>query len=332
MKAVVSTQGPANRIARNGEPHGASLPPDALQQLACLLKSQCKQYRKKLRRCQKKFSEKAVHDSRVEARRLISIVELLGPFLPAARVKKIERLLKQHLDTFDVLRDTQVQLATLQKLERAFPAARLFKAHLSQKEERLARSTRKEVKRLKTSRAAKLVKACRENIDAARRQYPAKIAEQLLLAAVARAFARTRLLKDRIEPSDTKTIHCTRVAFKKFRYMMETLAEFAPSPTRKRVGELRDYQTLMGDVQDAEVLLQAFDKFLCKQELDEDSARRLLHALVQRRQDLIQKFLRSADELEKFWPGPLAQSEGPPPQMRVKRASLSGKGKSSLTN
>src|SRR5215467_7736558 len=164
MKSVEPTHRADNRAANNGEPYSAVLPPDALRQLSRLLKSQCKQYRKQLRRCQKKFSEKAVHDSRVAARRLISVVELLAPFLPPALVKKIGRLLKQHLDTFDELRDTQVQLLTLQRWEHSFSAARSFKAHLKKREERLARTTRKEVKKLKTGRFGNLVESCREEV------------------------------------------------------------------------------------------------------------------------------------------------------------------------
>src|SRR5262249_28280051 len=121
MKSVAPIHRTNNRAAHNGthngEPYSAVLPSEVLPRLSRLLKSQCKQYRKQLRRCQKKFSEKAVHDSRVAARRLISVVELLAPFLPPALVKKIGRLLKQHLDTFDELRDTQVQLLTLRRLE-----------------------------------------------------------------------------------------------------------------------------------------------------------------------------------------------------------------------
>jgi len=321
-----------NRAAHNGEPYSAVLPPDALPRLSWLLKSQCKQYRKQLRRCQKKFSEKAVHDSRVAARRLISVVELLAPFLPATRVKKIERLLKQHLDTFDELRDTQVQLATLRRLERSFPAARSFKAYLKKKEERLARTTRKEVKELKTGRFGKLVETCREEVDSARRRCPAKVAGQLLLAAVERAFTRTQQLKEGIDARDTKTIHGTRVAFKKFRYMMETLAVFVPSLTPKRLREMHGFQTLMGDVQDAQVLLQAFDKYRGKKEIDAGRARTLLQALLRRRQDLIHKFLRSADSLEKFWPDRAGRAAVALSRTRLKKAGLARKGTNLAAN
>jgi CHAD domain-containing protein len=332
MKPVEPTHRADTRAAHNGEPYTAVLLPDSLRRLSWLLKSQCKQYRKQLRRCQKKFSEKAVHDSRVAARRLISVVELLAPFLPPVRVKKIERLLKQHLDTFDELRDTQVQLLTLRRLERSFSAARSFKVYLKKREERLARTTRKEVKKLKTGRFGTLVQSCREEVEAACRRCPAKGAGQLLLAAVGRAFTRTQQLKERIDARDTKTIHCTRVAFKKFRYMMETLADLVPSLTPGRLREMRGYQTLMGDVQDAEVLLQAFDKYRSKKELEARNARTLLRALLRRRQDLVHKFLRSANALEKFWPDRGGRTAVPVTRTHMQKAGLAGKGTNPATN
>jgi CHAD domain-containing protein len=332
MKSVEPTHRTDARAAHNGEPYTAVLPSDSLRRLSWLLKSQGRQYRKQLRRCQKKFSEKAVHDSRVAARRLISVVELLAPFLPLARVKKIGRLLKQHLDTFDELRDTQVQLLTLRRLERSFSSARSFKGYLKKREERLARTTRKEVKKLRTGRFGKLIESCREEVEAARRRYPAKAAGQLLLAAVERAFSRTQQLKERIDPRDTKTIHCTRVAFKNFRYMMETLAHFVPSLTPVRLREMHGYQTLMGDVQDAEVLLRAFDKYRSKKELEASSARTLLQALLRRRQDLVHKFLRSANSLEKFWPDRAGRAAVLVTRPRMQKAGLAAKGANPATN
>src|SRR5258708_2576008 len=89
---------------------------DTLRYLEASLKALWKRYRKDLERCQDKFSEKAVHDSRVATRRLLSLVELLRPFLAQGRLNKVRRALKRHLDTFSDLRDTQVQLLSLAKL------------------------------------------------------------------------------------------------------------------------------------------------------------------------------------------------------------------------
>src|SRR5262245_31665741 len=90
------------------------------------LKERWKCYRRALRRCQRKCSEKAVHASRVETRRLLSLVELLNVFLGRIHVKETRRALKQHLDLFDSLRDTQVQLLLLDKHRRQFPETKAF--------------------------------------------------------------------------------------------------------------------------------------------------------------------------------------------------------------
>ena len=114
------------------------------------LKQQWKRYRKATEALPGEVLREAIHDFRVETRRLLSSLELLGGFLPARRVEKRQRLLKRHLDLFDDLRDTQVQLAAVGKLLRGFPAARPFQACLLEREERFARKTRKSIRQVRT--------------------------------------------------------------------------------------------------------------------------------------------------------------------------------------
>src|SRR5205085_4926439 len=141
----------------------------ALPHLAGSLKTQWKRYRKELRRCQHNFSEKAVHDSRVETRRLLAVTALFSGFLPQRRVEKIERALKQHLDTFDDLRDTHIQLKSVKKMRRQFTVARKFYAYLAKREDRFARRTRKAVKKIKPGRLARLIEDSLDTVDKARR-------------------------------------------------------------------------------------------------------------------------------------------------------------------
>src|SRR6188472_1877954 len=96
------------------------------QALKSSLKERWKRYRRALQRCQRRFSEKSVHASRVETRRLLSLVELLNVFLGQSHLKKARQILKRHLNAFDPLRDTQVQLLLLGKHQRQFPGAKAF--------------------------------------------------------------------------------------------------------------------------------------------------------------------------------------------------------------
>jgi CHAD domain-containing protein len=92
------------------------------------------------------------------------------------------------------------------------------------------------------------------------------------------------------------------VAFKEFRYMIEALADCLPIATERRLDAMHDYQTLMGDVLDAQVLVTTVDKFLCKRDIGPKVAIRFRKELLQRRQQLIKRYLAGADRLEKFWP------------------------------
>jgi hypothetical protein len=65
---------------------------------------------------------------------------------------------------------------------------------------------------------------------------------------------------------------------------------------------MRDYQTLMGDVQDAQVLLSAVDKFLRKRDAEPRTAVRFRKELLWQRNQLIKRYLAGADSLDKFWP------------------------------
>ena len=69
-----------------------------------------------LKRCQKKCSEKAVHDLRVATRRLISMLDLIKTIHSDARLTKMRRELRKRLKMFGELRDVQVQALYVKKM------------------------------------------------------------------------------------------------------------------------------------------------------------------------------------------------------------------------
>ncbi len=304
----LSSVHPGARLSANGEGSlkgrwdGGDLPESSLVWLAASLKKQGKRYRKELRRCQKSFSEETVHELRIAARRLQATLELLAPFLPAPKLGKAHALLKSHLDIFDDLRDTQVQLQTVAKLRRAFPAARAFHSFLRKREERYTRRARREIKRVKSGRVAELIGDCRDQIGRRHRRYSSREANTMLLGSMDAAFANTVRLKLQIRARDTSTIHRTRIAFKRFRYMLETMAKEWPRVNKRLLASMHRYQTRMGDIQDTEVLLQALDRFCSRNRVEPDSGRRLRAELARRRQRLLRTYLHSADQLFAFWP------------------------------
>lgn len=264
------------------------------------MKKQWKRYRKELKRCQKKFSEEAVHDSRVAARRLLATIELLERFLRPEIAKEARHLIKEHLNIFDDLRDTQVQLVAVNSLQATFSAARTFCEWLEKREERFGKKTRDCVKRSKIKPLAKWIAASNRRLDKRLKSMSGKAATGLLVRAVERAFRRTVQLRARIDRRRPETIHKTRVAFKRFRYMVDLMADYLPAD-EKMLAEMQHYQMMMGDIQDAEVLLRSFDKFSRKKNIQSEAALQLREELVRRREWLIKVYMDAAGQLREFW-------------------------------
>jgi CHAD domain-containing protein len=279
-------------------------PPDVLKHLADSLKTGWKRYCKRLRRCQKSFSQDAVHDSRVQTRRLLSTVELLVAFISEKDIQKVRRALKDHLDTFDDLRDTQVQLDYMERLKTPADAVKTFRAWLQERERGFTKKTRKAIKHIKTRRIGRCVAEFQSELRKTRKKTSRVDAFERINLAMNLSFDRVAQLCRNIEPEDTETIHRTRVAFKRFRYMVEALSPLLPIISEQHCHAMRGYQSMMGDIQDVEVLLATFDKFVRKEKADSKSVKALRAELVRRRKSLIRVYLNAADKLSQFWPPP----------------------------
>lgn len=270
--------------------------------LARSLNDRWRKYCRELRRCQKKYSEEAVHDLRVSTRRLMSTLGLLATLVADNRLKKPRRTLKKRLDMFDPLRDTQIQLLYVEKLLPTFPELQAFYDALAKQERQLVKHIRKQVKRLKTARLEKSVTATEKQLRA-RVTDPTTPDETVsaMMSAVDAAFAKVVNRRRQVKSDDTTTIHRTRVAFKKFRYMVEVLQPLLAEVTDERLKRMHDFQTMMGDIQDVEVLSANLKAFA---QQNEPAAKALLPAqreLARRRRALIKTFIRSADDLFTFW-------------------------------
>ncbi len=276
-------------------------PPDVLRHLAATLPRQWRRYRKRLQRCQQKFSAAAVHDSRIETRRLQATLELLAAFIPERELKKPRRALKKHLDAFDNLRDTQVQMAFVKPVRRAFPAAHAFHAWLCQRETRFIREARKAVKQIKTRRVGKRIAAFERELRCQRKHTTPEEAFRIAQSAIRLAFVEVSRRCRRVRAADTRTIHRTRIAFKRFRYMVEALSPLLPAVTDKHRAAMRRYQALMGEVQDMNVLLAALDEFTDAGECH-FAAQPLRAEFVRRGEQLVHRYIAAAPNLWSFQP------------------------------
>jgi len=273
------------------------------------LKKQWRDYRSDFARCRRKFSEKSVHQFRIESRRLLSTLSVLRAVVSRRRLDAAHRVLKKRLRVFARLRDTHVQLLAIEELTREFPQLAPFRKHLAKREHRLTKRVARKLKHTRLRSVAKPVALISKELRRLRAERDQEQKEHaLVMATLDASFESVAVRYRAIDPLEPTTIHRTRVAFKEFRYMAEALQPMLPGATDRVVGRMRDYQARMGEIQDATVLRAGLEKYLAKGEEPMPDAARIRAELERRKTALTQAFLNQADELFSFAPPKLLVS------------------------
>ncbi len=267
----------------------------ALNLIIDALDQRWENYRNQRKRCRTEFSEEAVHDLRVAARRMLALIEVLRGISPHPRLQKLRRAFKTQLDGFDELRDTQVILVEISENIDTLPELESLHKHLQKREKRLLRTARKQVEDLETGGMTRRMGKARESLLAE----PAEVLAGRILQVVDDAFITVTQRYGWVDPAHAATIHQVRVAFKKFRYMVEVIHPLLPAFPPKLLKRLHDYQTAMGDIQDAEVFLQTHADFAAHHPAYDPHPVRLYYE--RRHAELILAFIENMHELHTFW-------------------------------
>jgi len=288
--------------------------------LAEILEERWASYRKELRRCQEEFSEDAVHELRVATRRLLAQFVLLSCVAPSTDLEKARSSLKRRVGALGNLRDTQVQINFTDQHADGFPELEPLRAWLRRREERFVKSAARKVNRFKTKKCGKWISAMTEDLTAsagnvrARKQLASAVAR-----AAADAFAEVVKRRQAIDLADLGTIHQTRVAFKRFRYIVESISPYVTGLTRRQLRTLAYYQRRMGIIQDLEVMKSCVELFIAEHENIESALRPFCRYLRQRRTRALRSYLKSADRLFEFWP--IAGMTAPGQLSRARKAA-----------
>jgi len=259
-------------------------------------------YRKRLARCQKKFTEKAVHDLRTETRRMLALLDLLEALHFEGSLKKLRKTFKKRLDCFDDLRDTHVQLVLLKPMWKKFPEAAELKRHLCQCEKRLVAELSKEIQTMKSGKLNRRLKDIEKALRQCAKNPPKERSTALAQMLLGGSFRRVVILRRQIKRNKPATIHKMRVAFKRLRYTAELLQPFLPHFTPERITRMKQFQSAAGDIQDVAVLLARLAREVKKGELKADGIKNLRGELLQQERQAIDSFMERINELMDFEP------------------------------
>jgi CHAD domain-containing protein len=271
--------------------------------LAGSLDARWEKYLSELTRCKARCSEKSVHDLRVATRRLQASLDLVMTVLPDDQLVTIRGVLKKDLQAFNPLRDEQVKLLFVKKMTPGFPALEPFQTILMLREQRLVEQIGKRIRKVQAEPIDRHLQQIKKRLLAViGRTDLTGVWLAAVLGAAAATYARAVDRRLAVNPTQSSTVHEFRVAFKKFRYIVEVLQPILPDVTRNQLRAMNAYQVRMGDIQDIEVLRASINAYAATKQ---GNARRSLvpvqQELDRRHAMLIDAFLQSADDLYAFW-------------------------------
>jgi CHAD domain-containing protein len=276
---------------------------DLHQALEELLKRRWSSYGKALKRCRKKFSKKPVHALRVEIRRMQSTLSLLSAALPPDLILPLECELRDRIKALSRLRDTHIQIDATAEMLDAQPELKPFHGWLRRRERRLRKRLKRRLAEGRASRATPCLSRMRRALhDLSEYVEREQELEARLFRAVERTFVEVVRHYHHLASTNVAAVHRMRVAFKRFRYMAEALAGVVSDITGRQLRAMQVYQSRMGEIQDAEVLLKRAKKFAGKGKWDKGSFRAFRAKMLRRRARVTKAFLASADRLLTFWP------------------------------
>jgi CHAD domain-containing protein len=246
-----------------------------------------------------KSSEKAIHDLRVNTRRLIAILELAKAVSGDGAIAKLQRRFKKVLKRMGSLRDTQVLLVNLSQIQRGGLVGD-FKRTLEQKERREIDGIRDELSRGRKQKLSKGV----EDVRVGFCNLQAKLGREKVHRSIDRVLSsrRNELLKaertfHRSQPINEDLLHAMRIALKKFRYVIEAAQPLLDNSAKQRAKEMHAFQQLIGESRDVELLRTALEKWANKRG-KVIAVAPALDRLQQKRDSLLKKIFESLTELE----------------------------------
>jgi CHAD domain-containing protein len=202
-------------------------------------------------RCEQDPRRGAVHDFRIEIRRLLAALDLLNVLAPECKaVCKLRGSVKRELELVRELRDYQVQ----EKRAKGEEGLRSFAKRVKARRKKLKRLIRRRLS------PGKFLKSQQRFVRVEKAVWDAHTDDApLLFEAIARAYREVERRASEVDEDDFSSVHRLRIAFRKYRYACEALEELHPIDERSS-DRADDFQKTLGDLQDNVVLLGMLKK------------------------------------------------------------------------
>jgi CHAD domain-containing protein len=284
------------RISRDAQPN---------ETIADSLEQRWKTFRKEFKKSRHALSEEAVHDTRVASRKVLSTLFAVTPVIGGKRARRVERNVEKALDSLSPLRDAQVELDEVAKLDGHGDVLRQFRGYLRRHERDLKGQARLSIRNVKSGKIKKDLRAIEKRLQRknAGRRRNAKLLKRIL-RPIDESFNAVVRRRRHLDPTDVTTLHTLRVALKEYRYMLEALQQLLSGFDGNDLNRLKKLQDYLGELHDLEMLSSTLRDFvedryvgrpkaiLPMQKRIIDRHHRLLNELLDRLDDILETWQR----------------------------------------
>ncbi|HOM04146.1 MAG TPA: CHAD domain-containing protein [Candidatus Kapabacteria bacterium] len=245
----------------------------------------------------KKFKNETIHDLRVCSRRIITLVEFALTKINSVYGENLIKILKFYFKKLSKLRD--IQILQENNKEKAINSKNWL-AFINY----LVKQEKKTIKKLQSLFSQEKLTEIEGlffffELEMRKALNNGAIKAKDLVEAINEKYKQVMIKYNQIEISDIETIHKFRIKFKKFRYLYEFLQQIDAenSISSKELGK---YQTLLGDIQDSEILNRSILVYL-KKTGKYNQASELLSDAAGIKTAAVLKFIEKKNEIYKFW-------------------------------
>jgi len=272
-------------------------------ELAGAVLEQRVKFNKAFRRCQSDFSEQPIHNVRVHCRRLMARLALVKEALPDSSLNPVIRSVKCFLKTLGELRDVQVQKQSLTFDLAQHPEAAGLWRELGRKEGDLKRAAALRTSRFKLRKLNRRLQCLEDELTDPTARLAAKATlTTAVIQGLEGTYAEVMRRRRSIRLSVPSSLHEVRKAYKKFRYMVESLPPSVARPFPAQLSDMGNYQTALGKIHDVEVLQGLVNDYAERFPKEAANLKRFQGVLQERRHALTDEYLSKADLLFSFWP------------------------------
>src|SRR5208282_1534139 len=274
------------------------------------------QYESALKQFQTRPTRTTVHDLRVAIRRLTAILDLIHKFIPQSNVNAAQERLKDQVSGLSDLRDIQVQISTIRKISKDFPELKKFYKSLLDDEERYLKQSKEVTTPAFVNPLDSAIGRIKVSLNARRGSLAPDKAQNVVEETVNNVFELVAKRLKGLNRGEYATIHRVRLAFKPFRYLLETFYPLLPAVEVKQVRNALWLARVMGEIQDFDVLMKNLVEYKWENADQRKAMMEIWQETEARKNETTRRFLNSLGKFSELLK-PISQDQIQPIKMKT---------------